>query len=94
MDDCRRVAAQVQLLTTADATNPDLTVLPAVENISDVWTSCWYLSIRGLVEIKDTDGRCTYLFNAQVMKIITNAKANPKPTAIPYPKLWLKGTVK
>lgn len=33
-DDCSRVAAQVQELTTAEATKPDLTVLPAVLNIS------------------------------------------------------------
>jgi len=32
------VAAQVQLLTTADETRPDLTVLPAVLNASDVCT--------------------------------------------------------
>lgn len=30
------VAAQVQLDTTAEATNPDFTVLPAVLNISEV----------------------------------------------------------
>jgi hypothetical protein len=41
-DDCSNVAAQVQLLTTALATNPDFTVLPAVLNTSDVWTSLWY----------------------------------------------------
>lgn len=45
VDDCSRVAAHVQLLTTAAATSPDLTDRPAVENISDVWTSCWYLDI-------------------------------------------------
>lgn len=32
----RRVAAQVQEETTADATKPDFTVLPAVLNISEV----------------------------------------------------------
>jgi hypothetical protein len=36
---CRRVAAQVQEDTTADATRPDLTVLPAVLNISEVCNS-------------------------------------------------------
>lgn len=35
-DDCSSVAAQVQEETTADATRPDLTVLPAVLNISEV----------------------------------------------------------
>lgn len=35
-DDCSSVAAQVQEDTTADATRPDLTVLPAVLNISEV----------------------------------------------------------
>jgi hypothetical protein len=40
---CRRVAAHVQEETTADATRPDLTVLPAVLNISDVWSSLLYL---------------------------------------------------
>ena len=39
MVDCSRVAAHVQLLTTALATSPDLTDLPAVENISEVCTS-------------------------------------------------------
>lgn len=33
---CSNVAAQVQLDTTAEATNPDFTVLPAVLNISEV----------------------------------------------------------
>jgi hypothetical protein len=33
---CKRVAAQVQDDTTADATRPDFTVLPAVLNISEV----------------------------------------------------------
>jgi hypothetical protein len=37
---------------------------------------------------------CTYLFNAQVMKIINKAKAKPKPTTMPYPKPWLKGALK
>lgn len=32
------MAAQVQLDTTADATSPDLTLRPAVENSSDVCT--------------------------------------------------------
>ncbi len=35
-DDWRRVAAQVHEETTADATRPDFTVLPAVLNISEV----------------------------------------------------------
>ena len=35
-DDCRRVAAQVHEDTTAEATRPDFTVLPAVLNISEV----------------------------------------------------------
>lgn len=42
-DDCSSVAAQVQEETTADATRPDLTVLPAVLNISEVWDSLLYL---------------------------------------------------
>lgn len=42
-DDCSSVAAQVQEDTTADATRPDLTVLPAVLNISEVWDSLLYL---------------------------------------------------
>lgn len=37
-EDCSKVAAHVQLETTAAATRPDLTVLPAVENASEVWT--------------------------------------------------------
>ncbi len=37
-EDCSKVAAQVQLDTTAAATRPDLTVLPAVEKASEVWT--------------------------------------------------------
>jgi hypothetical protein len=36
---CKSVAAQVQDETTALATRPDLTVRPAVENISEVCTS-------------------------------------------------------
>ena len=35
-EDCKSVAAQVQLLTTAAATRPDLTVRPAVLNASEV----------------------------------------------------------
>ena len=35
-EDCRSVAAQVHEETTADATRPDFTVLPAVLNISEV----------------------------------------------------------
>jgi len=42
-EDWSSVAAHVQLLTTAAATRPDLTDRPAVENISEVWTSFWYL---------------------------------------------------
>lgn len=42
-DDCSSVAAQVHEETTADATRPDLTVLPAVLNISEVWDSLLYL---------------------------------------------------
>lgn len=37
--DCSNVAAQVHDDTTAEATRPDLTVRPAVENISDVCNS-------------------------------------------------------
>lgn len=81
-DDCSRVAAQVQLLTTAAATKPDLTDRPAVENISDVWTSCWYLHLDQLG--LETNSSChAYRFNAQVMKIISKANAKPKPTIIP-----------
>jgi len=40
---CRRVAAHVHEETTADATSPDFTVLPAVLNISEVWSSLLYL---------------------------------------------------
>jgi hypothetical protein len=40
--DCSRVAAQVQEETTALATRPDLTVRPAVENISEVCNSLLY----------------------------------------------------
>lgn len=36
---CKRVAAHVQEETTAEATRPDLTVLPAVLNISEVCSS-------------------------------------------------------
>lgn len=36
----------------------------------------------------------TYRFKAQVMKIISSAKAKPNPTIIPYPKLCGKGAVK
>jgi hypothetical protein len=36
---CKSVAAHVQEETTAEATRPDLTVRPAVLNISEVWTS-------------------------------------------------------
>ena len=39
---CNRVAAQVQDETTALATRPDLTVRPAVENISEVCNSLLY----------------------------------------------------
>lgn len=35
-EDCSSVAAHVHDETTADATRPDLTVLPAVLNISEV----------------------------------------------------------
>lgn len=35
------VTNQVQDETTADATRPVFTVRPAVENISEVWTSFW-----------------------------------------------------
>ena len=35
-EDCKSVAAHVQLLTTAAATRPDLTVLPAVLKASEV----------------------------------------------------------
>jgi hypothetical protein len=38
-EDCSRVAAHVHELTTAEATNPDFTVLPAVLNISEVCSS-------------------------------------------------------
>lgn len=44
-DDCNNVAAHVHDDTTADATNPVFTVRPAVLNISDVWTSFWYLRL-------------------------------------------------
>lgn len=37
------MAAHVHDETTADATRPDLTVLPAVLNISEVWDSLLYL---------------------------------------------------
>lgn len=40
--DCSKVAAQVQDETTALATRPDLTVRPAVENISEVCSSLLY----------------------------------------------------
>lgn len=36
---CNNVAAQVHEDTTAEATNPDFTVLPAVLNISEVCSS-------------------------------------------------------
>ena len=39
------VTYQVHELTTAEATKPDLTVRPAVENISEVCTSLLYLYI-------------------------------------------------
>jgi len=38
-DDWSSVAAHVHEETTAEATSPVFTVRPAVENISDVWTS-------------------------------------------------------
>ena len=38
-----KVAAQVHEETTAEATRPDLTLRPAVENISEVWSSRLYL---------------------------------------------------
>lgn len=50
-DDCNNVAAHVQEETTALATSPDLTVLPAVLNISDVWTSELYLLRTYVVSI-------------------------------------------
>ena len=54
-DDWSSVAAHVQLLTTAAATRPDLTDRPAVENISEVWTSFWYLDSKMLsVDMSDT----------------------------------------
>ena len=63
------MAAQVQLETTAAATSPDLTVLPAVENSSLVWISPWYLetavskiTIRVLLNVS-----ILYLFSAQVV---------------------------
>lgn len=40
---CKSVAAHVHEETTAEATNPDFTVRPAVLNISDVWSSLLYL---------------------------------------------------
>lgn len=43
LEDWRRVAAQVQDETTAEATRPDFTVRPAVLNISDVCNSWLYL---------------------------------------------------
>lgn len=36
----------------------------------------------------------TYRFRAQVMKIISKAKAKPSPIMIPYPKPCDKGAVK
>jgi hypothetical protein len=42
-EDCSSVAAQVQEDTTAEATSPDLTVRPAVLNISLVCSSLLYL---------------------------------------------------
>jgi hypothetical protein len=35
------VTNQVQDETTAEATRPVFTVRPAVENVSEVWTSFW-----------------------------------------------------
>lgn len=92
-DDCNNVAAHVHDDTTADATNPVFTVRPAVLNISDVWTSFWYLRYRGLISsvfffylpLLRRMG-FWYLFRAHVVPIIPRANANPSPRTMPYPK--------
>lgn len=83
-EDCSSVAAHVQLLTTAAATRPDLTDRPAVENISEVWTSFWYLGWTDVsCYVGDRVVASIHLFKAQVMKIISSAKANPSPRIMP-----------
>jgi hypothetical protein len=61
--DCRRVAAQVHEETTALATRPDLTVRPAVENISDVCSSWLYrLSAHVVKTWNAVNGLLTVVF--------------------------------
>ena len=57
--DCSRVAAQVQEETTALATRPDLTVRPAVENISEVCSSLLYRLSTQVVNTCTHQSQCT-----------------------------------
>lgn len=63
------VAAQVQEETTALATRPDLTFMPAVLNTSDVWTSLLHRLSTKVVSImpkaKAKPSPRTTLLNAQ-----------------------------
>lgn len=56
-----RVAAQVHDETTADPTRPDLTVLPAVLNISDVCSSLLYrlrMNVTSIMPVAVSVGSC------------------------------------
>lgn len=80
-EDCKRVAAQVHELTTAEATSPDFTVLPAVLKTSDVWTSLLYLLSTYVVIIMPK------LILSVVFKVdnvpLTYAKRKPSPMMTP-----------
>lgn len=87
-DDCSSVAAQVQEETTADATRPDLTVLPAVLNISEVWDSLLYLrctthSLETVWPGLESCDSASHLFKTQVVRIIPRANRKPRPMMMP-----------
>ena len=86
---CRRVAAHVHDETTADATSPDFTVLPAVLNISEVWSSLLYLFRTQVTSIYFIISNCQFIrIGGHTMP---NAKMAPRPRTMPYPHPTLSG---